>query len=95
LSAENLYIVRKLAPTLLYLRAEELGGCMITVPQKKKKTLVEKLIQFGLDPHEWTIANEGKGFFNTLLLVNKRDPDFKLIGEKDRRGWKNLQLLSI
>ena len=68
---------------------------MIATQETKKKTLVEKLIQFGLDPHEWTIANEGRGFFNTLLLVNKRDPDFKLIGEKGRSGWKNLQLLSI
>lgn len=68
---------------------------MVTTQQKKKKTLVEKLIQFGLDPHEWTIANEGKGFFDTLLLVNKTDPDFKLIGQKDKRGWKTLQLLSI
>jgi hypothetical protein len=64
-----------------------------TTIQKKTKTLIEKLIQFGLDPHEWTIANEG--FFDTLLLINKRDPEFKLIGEKGPRGWKTLQLLSV
>ena len=61
--------------------------------QTKKKSLIEKLIQFGLDPQEWIIANEN--FFDTLLLVNKRDPDFKLIGEKGPKGWKSLQLLSI
>lgn len=68
---------------------------MQTAATTKKKTLVEKLIQFGLDPQEWIIENEGKGFFNTLLLINKRDPEFKLIGEKDQNGWKGLQLLSI
>lgn len=60
-----------------------------------QKTLVEKLIQFGLDPHDWVIADGSQGFFNRLLLINKRDPDFRLIGEKGRKGWKNLQLLSI
>lgn len=64
-----------------------------TATQTKKKSLIEKLIQFGLDPQEWIIANEN--FFDTLLLVNKRDPDFKLIGEKGPKGWKSLQLLSI
>ncbi len=68
---------------------------MKPVPTQKKKTLIEKLIQFGLDPQEWIIENEGSGFFNTLLLVNKRDPEFKLIGEKDQLGWKQLQILSI
>ncbi len=66
---------------------------MMTTVQSKKKNLLSKLIQFGLDPQEWTIATEG--FFNTLLLINKQDPDFKLIGEMGPKGWKNIQLFSI
>ena len=61
----------------------------------QKYNLLEKLTQFGLDPQEWLIDNNGKGFFNTLLLVHKEDPSFRLIGQKSKKGWKDLQLLSI
>jgi hypothetical protein len=63
--------------------------------KNKKLNLVQKLTQFGLDPEEWQIDNEGQGFFNTLLLVHKDDPSFRLLGEKTKKGWKNLQLLSV
>jgi hypothetical protein len=63
--------------------------------KNKKYSLVQKLTQFGLDPEEWQIASDGQGFFNTLLLVHKTDPTFRLLGEKTKKGWKNLQLLSI
>lgn len=61
----------------------------------QKYNLIQMLTQFGLDPEEWLLDSNGKGFFNTLLLINKDDPNFRLIGEKGRKGWKNLQLLSI
>lgn len=61
----------------------------------QKFTLIQMLTQFGLDPAEWLIDSNGKGFFDKLLLVHKDDPNFRLIGEKDRKGWKSLQLLSI
>ncbi len=61
----------------------------------QKFNLVQMLTQFGLDPSEWLIDSNGKGFFDKLLIVNKQDPNFRLIGEKGSKGWKNLQLLSI
>ena len=60
-----------------------------------KSNLIQKLTQFGLDPKEWSIESNGKGFFNTLLLTHKEDPQFRLIGEKGQTGWKKLELLSI
>jgi hypothetical protein len=68
------------------------GGAM---KKTQKYNLLEMLTQFGLDPKEWAIDSNGKGFFNTLLLVHKEDPQFRLIGEKGRKGWKKIQLLSI
>jgi len=62
---------------------------------KPKKSLIEKLIQFGLDPEEWVIANDEPSLFDTFLLINKRDPEFRLVGERSRKGWKKLTLLSI
>ncbi len=61
----------------------------------QKYNLIQMLTQFGLDPEEWLLDSNGQGFFNMLLLVHKEDPNFRLIGEKGRKGWKNLQLLSI
>lgn len=62
---------------------------------QNKMTLIEKLNQFGLDPQDWLIDNNGQGFFNTLLLVNKEDPSFRLLGFKNKKGWKSLQVLSL
>lgn len=71
---------------------KNMGGFM---KKTQKYNLLETLTQFGLDPKEWILDSNGKGFFNTLLLVHKEDPQFRLIGEKGRKGWKKLQLLSI
>ena len=61
----------------------------------QKTSLLEKLTQFGLDPGEWTIDRNGQGFFNTLLLVHRADPSFRLLGEKNKKGWTRLQVLSL
>ncbi len=61
----------------------------------KKGKLLQKLTQFGLDPAEWSIAGDGQGFFNTLLLVHTEDPSFRLLGFKNKKGWTRLDVLSI
>ena len=61
----------------------------------KKGKLLQKLTQFGLDPDEWSIAGNGQGFFNTLLLVHREDPSFRLLGEKNNKGWTRLQVFSV
>lgn len=62
---------------------------------KHTNQLLQMLVQFGLDPAEWLIDNSVQGFFDTLLLTHKQDPEFRLLGHLGPKGWKNLQLLSI
>ena len=57
--------------------------------------LLKTLKNFGLNPAEWNLAGGGAEFFSTLLLVNKKDPEFKLIGHLGQKGWTRIQLLSI
>ena len=58
-----------------------------------QKTLVAKLAQFGLNPREWQIAPGN--FFDKVLLIHKRDPEFQLIGAWGAKGLQGLELLSI
>ena len=85
-------------PLLLLLHYRGMNRAFIGESMKeefKKRNLLQKLTQFGLDPAEWSIAGNGQGFFNTLLLVHREDPSFRLLGEKDQKGWTRLQVLSV
>lgn len=55
--------------------------------------LMLALNEFGLDPQEWHIA-EG-GYTSHVLLVNSRDPEFRLLGEVSGSKWKSIEVLSI
>lgn len=57
--------------------------------------LLEKLSVFGLNPQEWDLADQGHGFFTTLLLVHRQDPQFRLLGTINQKGWQKLEVLSI
>lgn len=56
--------------------------------------LLKTLKQFGLNPEEWSLSGSLE-LFSTLLLTNKKDPEFKMIGHIGEKGWTRLQLLSI
>ncbi len=55
--------------------------------------LVLALGDFGLDPNEWQIADGG--FAEQVLLVNTKDPEFRLLGEVAKGNWKSIQVLSV
>lgn len=57
------------------------------------QSLLKGLYQYGLNPTEWQL--KASGFMSTLLLVNKQDPEFKLIGKISKKGWQQIQLLSL
>lgn len=57
--------------------------------------LLEKLSVFGLNPQEWVFADQGYGFFKTLLLIHREDPQFRLLGTINKKGWQKLEVLSI
>jgi phosphoribosylformylglycinamidine (FGAM) synthase-like enzyme len=66
---------------------------------QKTSVLLNALHQFGLNPREWTIAESqermDRQFLSMRLLVNKQDPEFRLLGYATPKGWKRLQLLSV
>ena len=61
----------------------------------KTGSLLEKLSIFGLNPQEWDFADNGEGFFSTLLIINKKDPQFRLIGHVNPKGWQKIEVLSL
>jgi len=66
---------------------------MKTATKVSHKTIINKLAQFGLNPGEWQIAPGH--FFDKVLLIHKRDPEFQLIGACGRKGLQRLELFSI
>jgi hypothetical protein len=64
----------------------------------RNRKLLNALHQFGLNPREWSLTEASAMTDKTALmhlLVNKEDPQFRLLGRADHKGWKALQLLSI
>lgn len=57
--------------------------------------LLEKLSVYGLNPREWDLADQGRGFLSSLILIHKKDPQFRLIGTVGKAGWQKLEVLSI
>lgn len=55
--------------------------------------LILSLGDFGLDPSEWQMA-EG-ALSEHVLLINTKDPEFRLLGEVAHGSWKSIQVLSL
>ncbi|MCB9072346.1 MAG: hypothetical protein H6623_01900 [Bdellovibrionaceae bacterium] len=55
--------------------------------------LLFSLGQFGLNPGDWKI--QSGQHINQLVLVNHKDPEFRLLGTVHRGRWSSIKVLSI
>lgn len=55
--------------------------------------LLISLADFGLNPQDWMIIDKTQS--NHLVIANKLDPEFQLIGEIKNNKWQSLEVFSI
>ncbi len=62
-------------------------------------SLINELYKFGLNPQDWNLEKD-KNCDHLYLLVNRKDPDFQMLGSLELRSdqninWSEIQICNI